>query len=129
MSQEVLLGKTELDSIFAKQSVNNYINDHGVIYYLSVAMLLFYLENKRKGSSLNTDMKGFVQALESGFDYNICSIDLTLESILGALGDDNFVNQNSSMHRNPFSLSAHISLLYGWLACDGLESSIDAFFS
>lgn len=131
MSQEVFMGKTELDSIFAKQSVNDYVNNHEVIYYLSIPALLFYLESKRKGSSLNTEMKGFVQALESGFEHNIVPIHLSAESIQDALTDEVFINQNVSMHKNPFHLSAQTSLLYGdpWWSCEGLESYIDAFFS
>lgn len=131
MSQEIFLGKTELDSIFAKQSVSDYVNNHEAIYYLSIPALLFYLESKRKGSSLNTEMKGFVQALESGFEHNIVPINLSIESIEDALADEDFINQNVSMHKNPFLLSAQTSLFYGnpWWSCDRLESFIEAFFS
>ena len=104
MNPEVFLGKTELDGVFTKQSVSEYINNHERVYYLSVPMLLFYLENKRKGPSLNADMKRFVKALESGFDSNIIPIDLTIESIVDALADDDFVNQNISMQRPSMSL-------------------------
>ena len=131
MNQEVFMGKTELDSVFTKQSVYEYVNDHEAVYYLNMPVLLFYLESKRKGSSLNSEMKGFVKALESGFDQNIVPINLPIEPIVDALEDEDFINQNASRHKNPFSLSARTSLLYGnpWWSCDGLESYIDAFFS
>lgn len=130
MDREIFMGKMELDKIFSKQSADDYIHNKQVVYYLSIPILLFYLENKRKGTFLIAEMDGFIKAIESGFEHNIVPINLSIDSICDAMDDEDYVCNNLSKHINPYWLSTHTSLLYGnrWWECEGLESFINQFF-
>ena len=132
MDREVFMGKMELDKVFSKQSAEDYIRNRQVVYYLSMPILLFYLENKRKGPSLITEMNGFIEAIEKGFEHNIVPIDMSLESIIEAIDDEWYICHNVSKHLNPFFLSTFTSLLYDvnrWWECEGLEAFINQCFA
>ena len=131
MDREIFMGKMELDKIFSKQSADEFISNRQVVYYLCIPILLFYLENKRKGPSLIAEMNGFIKAIELGIKHNIVPINLSIESIHDAIDDEWYVCHNVSNHLNPFFLSTYTSLLYGnpWWECEGLESFINQFFA
>lgn len=131
MEKEVFLGKLELERIFSKQSTDDFIHNNQVVYYLNIPILLFFLENKRKGKYLISEMEKFIDAIESSFEHNIIPINLSVDSIQEALMDDGYTLHKVSKLMNPYVLSAQTSLLYGncWWECTGLESFIDNYFS
>lgn len=131
MEKEVFLGKLELERIFSKQSTDDFIHNNQVVYYLNIPILLFFLENKRKGNFLISEMVKFIDAIESSFEHNIIPINLSVDSIQEALMDDCYALHKVSTHMNPYFLSAQTSLLYGncWWECAGLKAFLDNYFS
>lgn len=130
MSREVFLGKKELDNIFSKQSVDDFIHDNQTIYYLSIPVLIFYIESRRKSTSLIAEMRGFMAAIQLGIEHNMVPIELSVECFKSALADKEYVANCVSRRLNPYWLSAYTSLLYGdcWWECTDLESFIDITF-